>query len=105
VFPSVFSDLTIDMLITHTTFCGLTRARVYVCVFVCVRVCVCVCVCGLCRYFVLPFTIAALHSPAFATATSSPGLPPPLVLNTLINAATLYLFVARYVFALRVHLS
>ena len=50
------------------------------------------------RYFVLPFTIAALHSPAFAKATSGTGaLPLPLVLNILINAATLYLFVARCV--------
>ena len=38
------------------------------------------------------------HSPAFANATSGTGaLPPPLVLNMLINAATLYLFVARCV--------
>eukprot|EP01043_Picozoa_sp_COSAG02_P007091 COSAG02_NODE_208_length_29027_cov_27.870230_23_plen_55_part_00 len=53
----------------------------------------------------LPFTIAALHSPAFAKATSAPGFPMPLVLNALINIGTLYLFVARYVPRLSAHLN
>ena len=44
------------------------------------------------RYFVLPFFMAALHSPAFGRAKMQAF---PLLLSAAVNAATLYLFLFR----------
>jgi hypothetical protein len=65
------------------------------CVYVvCLHAPVCLWCSALGRYFVLPFTMAALHSPAFARATSgsSGSMPPlPLLVNLVINGARLLL--------------
>ena len=50
------------------------------------------------NWLIKPFTMAALHSPAFAKATRDAStVPVPLLLNGLINGVTLYLFVERSV--------
>ena len=47
------------------------------------------------RYFVLPFLLYTLHSPAFAMAVQRGSLRLPLVCNILVNAGTLGLFLFR----------
>ena len=68
--------------------CAFVRGVCMLCV--CMRPSVCLWCSALRRYFVLPFTMAALHSPAFARATSgsSGSMPPlPLLVNLVINGA------------------